>query len=196
MGMTHRGLLDRIAACTQCAAHLPLPPKPILQWHPQARLLIAGQAPGLHAHRSGIPFDDASGARLRAWLGLDRSTFYDATRVAIVPMGFCYPGKTASGDAPPRPECAAAWRAPLLDGLKHLRLTVVIGRYALDHHWREPTATVTDAVLDWRRHWPLVVPLPHPSPRNNGWLAKNPWFEANLLPALRDRVREALLDEE
>lgn len=182
-------LRERIAACTRCADRLPLAPKPILQWHPDARVLIAGQAPGLRAHSSGIPFDDASGRRLRGWLGLSDETFYDERRVAIVPMGFCCPGRGASGDAPPLPECAATWRASLLERMQGLQLTVVLGTYALAYHLPEHKSPVTEAVANWRKGWPRLIALPHPSPRNNGWLARNPWFEREVLPPLRARIQ-------
>jgi uracil-DNA glycosylase len=185
-------LLTQVRACTLCAAYLPLGPRPVVQLHPSARLLIAGQAPGRKVHETGVPFDDASGERLRAWLGISREVFYDERQVAILPMGFCYPGTGKSGDLPPRPECAPAWRAPLLAGLQRLQLTLVIGQYAQAYHLPNVEATLTDAVLAWRDHWPGVVPLPHPSPRNNLWLKRNPWFEVELLPVLRERVAQLL----
>ncbi len=183
-------LLAQVRACDRCAAHLPLGPRPVLQAHEDARILIAGQAPGRKVHASGVPFDDASGERLRAWLGIAPEVFYDATRVAILPMGFCYPGTGRSGDLPPRPECAPAWRAALLSHLRRVELTLVIGRHALA--WHLPGAALTAAVRDWRRHWPRLLALPHPSPRNNIWLGRNPWFAAEVLPALRERVAAAL----
>lgn len=185
-------LLADVRACTLCAADLPCGPRPVLQLQASARILIAGQAPGRKVHASGVPFDDASGERLRDWLGIDRAVFYDARRIAILPMGFCYPGTGTSGDLPPRPECAPAWRAPLLAGLRQLQLTLVIGSYAQAYHLPDAAPTLTDAVRDWRRHWPHTLPLPHPSPRNNLWLKRNPWFEAEVLPALRLRVAEVL----
>jgi uracil-DNA glycosylase len=145
-------------------------------------------------HGSGISFDDASGTRLREWLGLAPDTFYDPRQVAILPMAFCYPGTGASGDLPPRPECALAWRARLMGRLRKLQLTLVIGRYALAYHLPQAGASVTFAVQSWRSFWPSVVPLPHPSPRNNLWLRRNPWFERDLLPRLRKRVAAALED--
>lgn len=187
-----RGLLAEVRACTLCAPHLPLGPRPVLQFHPEARILIAGQAPGRKVHASGVPFDDASGDRLREWLGLSRETFYDPRKVAILPMGFCYPGTGRSGDLPPRPECAPAWRQALLDQLRHLELTLVLGRYAQAWHFPEAGGTLTALVEGWRAHWPAQVPLPHPSPRNQLWLRRNPWFERALLPALRQRVAEVL----
>lgn len=183
-------LLRQVRDCTLCAAELPLGPRPILQLDPRARILIAGQAPGRRVHESGTPFADASGERLRQWLGLDSKKFYDPKLVAIVPMGFCYPGTGKSGDLPPRPECAPAWRAPLLSQLKRVELTLVIGQYAMAYHLPRQYESVTTAVQSWRNHWPHFVPLPHPSPRNNLWLRKNPWFEADLLPELRIRVAE------
>jgi len=185
-------LLTEIRGCTLCAEHLPLGPRPVLQFSPSARVLIAGQAPGRKVHESGVPFDDASGERLRSWLGLSREEFYEPKLVAILPMGFCYPGSGRSGDLPPRPECARAWRAGLLTRLKKLRLTVVIGQYAHAYHLPNDATSVTDVVRNWRVHLPSTVPLPHPSPRNNTWLARNPWFERELLPVLRKRVSQAL----
>lgn len=185
-------LLHTVRACNVCAAHLPLGPRPVLQCHGAARILISGQAPGRKVHESGIPFQDASGDRLRSWLGITPEVFYDERRIAILPMGFCFPGTGTAGDLPPRPECAPAWRRELLGHLKQLRLTLVIGQYALVHHLPQAGASVTDAVRSWRAHWPAVVPLPHPSPRNNRWLVQNPWFEAELLPALKIRVSEVL----
>jgi uracil-DNA glycosylase len=185
-------LLVQVRTCTLCAAHLPLGPRPVVQVYPSARILIAGQAPGRKVHETGVPFNDASGERLRAWLGISRDVFYDEKQVAILPMGFCFPGTGKSGDLPPRPECAPAWRAPLLSSLKNLQLTLVIGQYAQAYHLPNAGATLTDAVLAWRDHWPRVVPLPHPSPRNNLWLKRNPWFEVELLPVLRERVTRVL----
>jgi uracil-DNA glycosylase len=185
-------LLREVRRCTICADHLALGPRPILQLHPRARILIAGQAPGRKVHESGVPFADASGDRLRAWLGLSSETFYDPRCVAILPMGLCFPGTGRAGDLPPRPECAPAWRDRLLRHLGNLRLTLVIGQYAQAHHLPDAGGTVTGVVQSWRKHWPSVVPLPHPSPRNNRWLRTNPWFEKDLLPALRARVTEVL----
>lgn len=180
-------------ACTLCAAQLPLGPRPVFQLHPNAKILIAGQAPGARVHASGVPFDDASGDRLREWLGVTRETFYDATKIAILPMGFCYPGTGKSGDMPPRPECAPQWRAPLLGLMPNIRLTLVIGQYALDWHLRDQQkSTLTETVRAWREYWPAHLPLPHPSPRNNIWLKKNPWFAHDVLPELKKRVGKIL----
>ena len=159
---------------------------------PKARILIAGQAPGRKVHETGVPFNDASGDRLRAWLGVSRDVFYDARKVAILPMGFCYPGTGRSGDLPPRPECAPQWRAPLLAQLKNLQLTLVIGQYAQAWHLPDEGSSLTEIVQAWRKHWPETVPLPHPSPRNNLWLKRNPWFEAELIPVLQARVATIL----
>lgn len=187
-----RTLLADVRACTLCEAHLPHGVRPVLQMHPQARILIAGQAPGRKVHESGVPFDDASGDRLREWLGISREVFYDPRQIALLPMGFCFPGTGTSGDLPPRPECAPAWRAPLLGQLPHLELTVVLGQYAQAYHLDVDGASVTDTVRAWRTQWPRAIPLPHPSPRNNLWLRRNPWFEAEVLPVLRKRVSAVL----
>jgi uracil-DNA glycosylase len=191
---TVTALLEDIRACTLCTKQLPLGPRPVLQFHPHARILVAGQAPGSKVHASGVPFADASGDRLREWLGISEETFYDARRVAILPMGFCYPGTGKSGDLPPRPECATAWRDQLMQRLTKLKLTLVIGQYAQTYHLPDAKDSLTDTVLAWREHWPRAVPLPHPSPRNNIWLRRNPWFEKELLPRLRSRVKAALKD--
>lgn len=184
-------MLSEIRGCRLCEPGLPLGPRPILQWHPDARILIASQAPGRRAHDNGVPFSDASGERLRDWLGVDADTFYDQRRFAILPMGFCYPGSGRSGDLPPRPECAAAWRQRLLAGLKNLQLTLAIGRYAID--WHLPNATgksLTEVVAGWERDWPNILPMPHPSPRNQRWLRDHPWFGEQVLPRLKSRVAE------
>lgn len=185
-------LLTDVRACTQCANHLPLGPRPVVRMHSSAPILIAGQAPGRKVHESGVPFDDPSGVRLRAWMGISPEVFYDTKRIALVPMGFCYPGTGKSGDLPPRPECAAMWRAPLLSHLKNLQLTIVIGQYAQAYHLPNEKATLTEIVRAWEKHWPTVMPLPHPSPRNNIWLKRNPWFEQEVVPALQERVRRIL----
>lgn len=187
-------LLTEVRACTRCAGQLPLGPRPIVQVHPAARVLIAAQAPGRKVHATGVPFNDASGDRLRAWLGLSREAFYDATRVAIVPMGFCFPGTGKAGDLPPRPECAPAWRELLLSRLVAVELTLVIGHYAQAYHLRRERATLTETVRNWRDYWPRIVPLPHPSPRNNLWIKRNPWFAHELLPMVRARIGNVLAD--
>jgi len=185
-------LLESVKRCRVCEEFLPLGPRPVVQLSPQATILIAGQAPGRRVHEGGVPFDDPSGNRLREWLGFSRDTFYDVTKVAILPMGFCYPGTGRSGDLPPRPECATTWRQELLRQLTQIRLTLVIGQYA--HKWHLPRTqkNLTETVRAWRDYGPSVFPLPHPSPRNNIWLKKNPWFARSLLPALRDAAKEAV----
>ena len=185
-------LLAEVRDCTICAPQLPHGVRPVLQVQPEARVLIAGQEPGRKVHESGVPFDDASGQRLRAWMGVTREVFYDSKQIAILPMGFCFPGSGKSGDLPPCPECAPAWRSRLLGYLRQLELTLVIGKYAQAYHLPAGTASLTDTVKAWRTYWPRVVPLPHPSPRNNPWVRQNPWFEKELLPLLRQRVSEVL----
>ena len=185
-------LMTEVRACKICEAQLPLGARPVLQLHPAARILIAGQAPGRKVHDSGVPFDDASGNRLREWLNVSREVFYDPRQVAILPMGFCFPGSGKSGDLPPRPECEPAWRKQLLDQLHSLELVLVLGRYAQLYHFDAAGLSLTELVKSWRSYWPKIVPLPHPSPRNNPWLRRNPWFEAELLPSLRKRVSAIL----
>nr|WP_238481430.1 uracil-DNA glycosylase family protein [Motilimonas sp. E26] len=171
---------------------MPYEPRPVVQIHPDAKILIAGQAPGRKVHESGIPFNDASGERLREWLGIDREKFYNPKLVAILPMGFCFPGTGKGGDLPPRPECAALWRERLLAQLQQIELTLVIGKYAQDYHLGGARLSVTDQVRAWQQCWPSIVPLPHPSPRNNIWLRRNSWFESELVPELRKRVSELI----
>lgn len=188
-------LLRDIKNCTLCAAHLPFPPNPILQFSSEAKILIAGQAPGQKAHASGIPFNDPSGDRLREWMGITKEVFYDARQIAILPMGFCFPGTSKKGDLPPRPECAAAWRSALLAHLPKLQLTLVIGHYAHAYHFPEKAMPVTERVQAWQNSVPQVIPLPHPSPRNMSWFKRNPWFNADLLPVLRHHVSRILAAE-
>ena len=185
-------LLDEIGRCTICAPHLPHGPRPVLQLHPQARILVTSQAPGRKVHASGVPFSDASGERLREWLGVSADVFYDPRQFAIVPMGFCFPGSGRGGDMPPRPECAPAWREKLAPYLGKVELTLVIGQYAQAWYFPGTGTSVTATVRSWQERWPAVVPLPHPSPRNNIWLRRNPWFSEELLPQLQTRVSEVL----
>lgn len=186
-------LLKEVRACDICAAALPHGTRPALQAGSGARILIAGQAPGRKVHDSGVLFDDPSGDRLRDWLQVDREIFYDPDKLAILPMGFCYPGAGRSGDLPPRPECARLWRQPLLDLLPNIEMTLVVGQYAQAHHLPDnPHKNLTKTVRAWQDFWPRALPLPHPSPRNNIWMRKNPWFEADVLPALRDAVHRIL----
>ncbi|MEQ1578691.1 MAG: uracil-DNA glycosylase family protein [Hyphomicrobium sp.] len=188
-------LLDEIGNCQLCAAHLPLGPRPVLQAGPRARILIAGQAPGRKVHETGLPFNDPSGDRLRHWLGVTRGQFYDPDLFALVPMGFCYPGTGKGGDLPPRPECALHWRAKVLSSMLQLRLTLLLGQYAQAWHLKgQQHRTLTATVAAWRDFLPgNVLPLPHPSPRNIGWFKSNPWFEAELVPVVRQKAAEAML---
>ncbi|MGH8072930.1 MAG: uracil-DNA glycosylase family protein [Lysobacter sp.] len=182
-------LLRDIRACRICEAHLPLGPRPVLRAGTEARLMIVGQAPGAKVHASGVPWDDASGRRLREWLGIDADTFYDESQVAIVPMGFCYPGKAGSGDAPPRPECRATWHPRLLPLLPNVELTLLIGQYAQAYFLgTRRKGSLTATMRAWREYLPSQLPLPHPSPRNVAWFKANPWFEGEVLPTLRERV--------
>ncbi len=187
-------LKKKVLACQLCADLLPLGPRPVVQIHADARILIAGQAPGSRVHKSGVPFDDPSGERLREWLGIDSTTFYDARKIAILPMGFCYPGRGNSGDLPPLQRCSATWRQQLLNALQNVQLTVVIGQYAMRWHLKGHKRNVTDTVRAWADYGGDVFPLPHPSPRNNIWLAKNPWFASDVLPNLQKAVGEVLAD--
>ncbi|MDJ0611617.1 MAG: uracil-DNA glycosylase family protein [Kiloniellales bacterium] len=184
-------LLTRVRECRTCEAHLPLGPRPVVRAAPSARLLIVGQAPGTRVHETGIPWNDRSGERLRDWLGLERDLFYDQTRVAIVPMGFCYPGRDPrGGDNPPRPECAPLWHDPILEALPDLGLTLLVGLYAQARYLGDRRkGSLTETVRAWRDYAPAFLPLPHPSWRNTAWLKKNPWFKKDLLPDLRQRVR-------
>lgn len=188
------GLIASVRACTLCEAELEAGVRPVLQAHPDASVLIAGQAPGSKVHATGIPFDDPSGNRLREWMGVDRDTFYDETKIAILPMGFCYPGKGKSGDLPPKPVCAATWREKLLAGLPNVELVLVIGQYAQAWHLPEQQVTLTQTLRGWSNYGRGLLPLPHPSPRNNIWLKKNPWFEVDVVPELKARVASALAD--
>lgn len=201
-------LLADIHRCEACTSDLPLGPRPVLRVGTGARILVAGQAPGIRVHESGIPFNDPSGDRLRKWMQVDRDTFYDSRRIAIVPMGFCYPGSAARGDLPPLAECARRWHPHLIPLLDRVELVLALGlhaqRYYLGHggrtsghgaeyqHHRARMRTLTETVRNWRRYAPGIIPLPHPSPRNNIWLKRNPWFEKELLPELAQRVASLL----
>jgi uracil-DNA glycosylase len=184
-------LIAEVRACRVCEAHLPLGPRPILSAEASARLMIIGQAPGTRVHESGVPWDDASGDRLRDWLAIERDVFYDAGHVAIVPMGFCYPGQDKNGgDKPPRPECAPLWHARLRAELPNVALTLLVGRYAqVQYLGRAAGKSVVETVRAWRDHMPAYLPLPHPSWRTRSWATKNPWFEAEMIPALRAELR-------
>mgnify|MGYP001400323457 FL=1 len=186
-----RELLAEARACRHCM-DLPLGPRPVLRAAASARILIVGQAPGTRVHASGIPWDDPSGDRLRAWLGLDRETFYDQTRIAIVPMGLCYPGRGRGGDLPPRAECAPRWHRRILELLPNLALTLLIGRYAQDYYLGRATASLAERIRGWPFDDADRLPLVHPSPRNRRWLARNPWFEAEVISVVRRRVHDHL----
>jgi uracil-DNA glycosylase len=182
-------LLAEVRACRVCEAHLPLGPRPVLRADARARVLIVGQAPGTRVHATGIPWNDPSGDRLRAWLAVDRDAFYDERRFAIIPAGLCYPGRGRSGDLPPRPECAPLWHPRLRALLPDIGLTLLVGQYAQAFYLGDRRkGTLTDTVRAWVEYLPEFLPLPHPSPRNTRWLAVNPWFEQDVIPALRKRV--------
>ena len=176
-------------ACRICAPHLPYEPRPVFTVHPFAKINIIGQAPGRRVHESGIPWDDASGKRLRTWLGVDKATFYNPEIFAIMPTGFCFPGTGKSGDLPPRSECAPTWHDPLLRLMPDIQLTLLIGMYAQRYYLgKERKRTLTETVAHWEDYLPRFLPLPHPSPRNRHWFSKNEWFEADVLPFLRGEV--------
>ena len=182
-------LTTQIRSCTQCLPFLPHGVHPVFQAHPKARLAIIGQAPGRIVHETGVPFDDKSGDRLRHWMGIRKDDFYNPQKLAIIPMGFCYPGKGKSGDLPPRPECAPLWHQPLLEYMPHLQLILLIGQYAQHYYLKDRAQrTLTETVQHFRDYWPPYLVLPHPSPRNNIWLKKNPWFEMEVLPVLKELV--------
>ncbi len=187
-----RQTLAEVRNCTLCEAQLPLGPRPVLIANPRARLLIIGQAPGTRVHKTGIPWNDPSGDRLRQWLGLSREQFYDERRVAIVPMGLCYPGRGKSGDLPPRPECAPQWHPRIFSALPNIQLTLLIGQYAQRYYLDRRHKNLTERVKAWREYGPERIPLVHPSPRNRHWLQTNPWFELELVPHLQQRVGELL----
>jgi len=185
-------LLTQIKNCTLCQQQLPLPAKPIVQFNANSKILIAGQAPGQVTHDKGIPFDDASGERLRKWLGVDRESFYQADNFAIVPMGFCYPGKGKSGDLPPLPLCATTWRQQIMSNLPKLALTIIVGKYAIDWHLNSKKSVTTE-VQAWQDHLnQQQLVLPHPSPRNNIWLKRHAWFEQDVIPMLQSKVASIL----
>ena len=186
-------MLREVRACRVCEAHLPNSPKPILLATETAMLMIVGQAPGRKVHETGIPWNDPSGDRLREWLKLEREQFYDPRRIAIIPAGFCYPGTGANGDLPPRPECAPLWHPRLRAALPRIRLTLLVGNYAQAYYLDDRMkSSVTETVRAYQEYLPEFLPLPHPSPRNRGWLKNNPWFEKKVIPQLRLLVSSAL----
>ena len=184
-------LLNEVKNCKICAAFLPNPPKPVIQAGAVARILIIGQAPGQKVQNSGIPWDDASGNELRRWLGVDKTDFYNPDLFALMPMGFCYPGSGTSGDLRPRPECQPFWHHKLLNEMKNIQLTLLIGHYAQHHYLKTNIkSTLTETVTNFREYLPAFLPLVHPSPRNRIWQMKNPWFEAEVVPFLQNQVKE------
>lgn len=186
-------LLQEIRACTVCEKDLPLGPRPIVTASPSSKIAVIGQARGTAVHESGIPWDDPSGRRLREWMGITDEVFYDPKNLAIIPMGFCYPGKGKSGDLPPRPECAPLWHKPLFDSIKEIKLTLLIGQYAQKYYLQDKMKrTLTETVRNYDEYLPEFMPLPHPSPRNNIWLKKNEWFERDLVPKLKSIISSAL----
>ncbi|MFY0601405.1 MAG: uracil-DNA glycosylase family protein [Cyclobacteriaceae bacterium] len=186
-------LIQEIHKCTICSSNLPLGPNPVLAVHPKSKIVIIGQAPGSVVHKTGKPWDDKSGENLRKWLGVDNEVFYDASKIALIPMGFCYPGKGKSGDLPPRKECAPQWHDLLLSKMKNVELTILIGKYAQDYYLKNnPSKTLTETVKNYKAFLPKHFVIPHPSPRNNIWQAKNEWFGKEVLPTLKERVGELL----
>lgn len=183
-------LLEKIRICNVCAPHLELGTNPVLTAHPNSKIVIIGQAPGIRVHRSGIPWDDKSGDNLRNWLQVGKETFYNPETIALLPMGFCYPGKSKNSDLPPRKECAPLWHKPLLSQMKKVRLIILVGKYAHDYYLKEKNKnTLTDTVKNFEDYLPNYFVLPHPSPRNNIWRAKNKWFDEKVIPRLRDEIR-------
>lgn len=186
-------LLGNIRQCQLCKAHLPLGPRPTVTAHPNARLVIIGQAPGTKVHHSGIPWDDLSGKQLRKWLGITDAVFYNERNIALIPMGFCYPGKGKSGDLPPRPECAPQWHDALFRKMPHVKLTILIGTYAQNYYLKKKAKkNLTETVRAYKAYLPAYFPLPHPSPRNRFWLTKNPWFSEHVIPELQRRIKAML----
>lgn len=185
-------LLKEVRACRVCEHELPNEPRPLLAASASSRIVIIGQAPGRVAHESGVPWSDQSGTRLRGWLGVSDAEFYDEALIALVPMGFCYPGKSAAGDLAPRPECAPLWHPRILSKLTGVKLTIYIGRYPFERYLADLSDNLTEGVRAARALLPSRVLLPHPSPRNQMWIARNPWFERDVLPLLRRRVRALL----
>lgn len=179
-------LLKEIRDCRVCEAFLPLGPNPVLSAHSNSKIVLIGQAPGLKVHKTGIPWDDKSGENLRSWMGVDANIFYNPKQIALIPMGFCYPGKGKSGDLPPRKECAPLWHNKLLEQMKHVQLTILVGQYAHGYYLgKSAERTLTETVRNFENYLPNFFVLPHPSPRNNIWLAKNPWFKNEVLPELK-----------
>ncbi|MDY8135890.1 uracil-DNA glycosylase family protein [Aquimarina sp. 2201CG5-10] len=182
-------LLQEISKCTVCSEYLELGPRPIVSGHIDSKVIIIGQAPGTVVHRTGVPWDDKSGENLRNWMGIDNTIFYDATKIGLVPMGFCYPGKGKTGDLPPRKECAPLWHTQLLQKMKNVKLTILVGKYAQDYYLgNQSKRTLTETVRNFEDYLPNYFVLPHPSPRNNIWQAKNEWFGKEVLPRLKQEI--------
>ena len=187
-------VLTQIRQCHLCEPELPFGANPVIQAHQDARILIIGQAPGLRVHETTVPWNDPSGERLRSWLQIDNEVFYDATKIAMMPMGLCYPGKASSGDLPPRKECAPQWHQKVIDLLPRIELTLLIGQYAQNYYLPNKPKNLTDTVKAWQQWAPQYIPLPHPSPRNTLWLRRNPWFEENVVPYIRQHVHLYLIE--
>ena len=188
-----KALLEKISNCKECALYLAFGPRPVLTAHKKSKIVIIGQAPGAAVHKSGIPWDDKSGTNLREWLNIDNKTFYNPEKIALIPMGFCYPGKGKSGDLPPRKECAPLWHSPILNQLKEVELVILIGKYAQDYYLgKTAKKNLTETVRNFKEYTPKYFVLPHPSPRNNIWKAKNEWFEKEVLPELKYTVQQVL----
>ena len=186
-------LLHNIRQCNICTKHLLLGPRPIVTAHPESKIVIIGQAPGTKVHNSGIPWDDASGRQLRKWLNVTDKDFYDTKKFAIMPMGFCYPGKGKTGDLPPRPECAPEWHESIMSKMPNVELVILIGMYAQKYYLgKTAKRTLTETVDNFKEYLPKYLPLPHPSPRNRFWLTKNPWFEVEVLPILKSKVSKII----
>lgn len=186
-------LLDQIKQCKICKEHLPLEPKPILRFNENSKIVIIGQAPGIKAHEKGLDFDDLSGDKLRSWLGVDRETFYNTDNFAVIPMGFCYPGKGKTGDLPPRPECKPKWHQSIFESLKNVQLTMLIGAYSQKAYLGEDfQKNLTQTVISYHSYLPEYFPIPHPSPTNRFWMAKNKWFVTDVIPELQQRVKMIL----
>lgn len=186
-------LLSEIKQCKLCEPNLSLGANPVLTAHPNSKIVIIGQAPGTAVHKSSIPWDDKSGDNLRNWLGIDKTTFYNTEKIAIIPMGFCYPGKGKTGDLAPRKECAPLWHPPLFEQLKNVELILLIGKYAQEYYLKEQAKnTLTETVKNFKTYLPQYFVLPHPSPRNNIWQAKNEWFGKEVLPELKHIIKSIL----
>jgi len=184
-------LLNSITSCTECVPHLPLGPRPVIRLHPESKLIIIGQAPGIRVHETGIPWNDKSGDNLRNWMGISDKKFYNVKFASIIPMGFCYPGKGVSGDLPPRKECAPLWHQTLLNEMKSVKLILLIGSYAQQYYLKDRMKrTLTETVRNYESYLPEYFVLPHPSPRNNIWMAKNAWFQDDVLPQLKNIIKE------